>query len=254
MKFIITKTILLLSLPLSSLLILMGAGILLSKKYPRLGKTLWAGAFLTLYIFSLSPVANALLRPLEARFKPLDESLFLDIDYVAVLGAGLLDLSWLGLESAPSKTSLKRLVGGIVLYRKLPGSKLVLSGGSGDPAKEYLVEAEAMKRVAMSLGVPPEDIVVEDRSRNTLQSVELLKPAFDGKKVILVTSAFHMGRALAMFKKSGIDVIPAPGDYVSQDIDVNFYSLIPKVGSLGKSSTAIYEHLCLSWYSLKGVI
>jgi uncharacterized SAM-binding protein YcdF (DUF218 family) len=95
---------------------------------------------------------------------------------------------------------------------------------------------------------------VEGSSKNTLESVELLKGHFEGKKVLLVTSAFHMGRAVAMFKKSGIDVFPAPTAYASEDVSFSFFSLIPDVGSLGKSSTAFYEYLSRFWYSLNGVI
>ena len=254
MKFLVIKTLLSLSLPISYSLFVMGAGFLLSKKYPRVGKTLWGSAFLFLYMLSLSPVANALIRPLETRFKPLVENSFSDIDYVVVLGAGVLDLSWLDAEPVPSATSLKRLVHGITLYRKLPDSKLVLSGGSGDPGKPELVEAEAMRDVALSLGVPPKDIVFEGSSRNTLESVDLLKGYFEGESVLLVTSSFHMGRAVAMFKKGGVDVLPAPTAYMSEDVSFSFFSLIPDAGSLGKSSTAFYEYLARFWYRLNGVI
>lgn len=254
MKFLISKTILFMSLPISFFLFVMGLGFLLSKKKPRVAKALGVGAFLFLYTLSLSPVANALIRPLEARFKSLDENSLSDMDYVAVLGSGVVDLSWLDVEAVPSATSLQRLVHGISLYRKLPGSRLVLSGGSGDPERPELVEAEAVKRVALSLGVPPEDIVVEGRSRTTLENVDLLKSRFEGKRILLVTSAFHMGRALAMFKKSGIDVFPAPTAYMSEDVSFSFFSLIPDAGSLGKSTSAFYEYFSRSWYSLMGVI
>lgn len=255
MGFLISKTLLLLSLPVSSSLSVMVAGFLLLKKHPSIGKALLGSAFLFLYILSLNPVANALMRPLETRFKPVNENSFSDIGYIVVLGSGLVSRSWLGADPAPSGTSLQRVVEGITLQRKLHGSKLVLSGGSGDPGRPELSEAEVMKGVAISLGVPPEDIIVEAEARNTLESVELLKNHFrKGEKVLLVTSAFHMGRALGMFKKNAINVFPAPTAYISEDVSFSFFSFIPDVGNLGKSSTAFYEYLCLSWYSLRGII
>lgn len=254
MQFVVLKTLLLLSLPLPALLLVVVLGFVVMKRSNRIGKSLIASSVSLLYLLSLGPVANALIRPLEARFKPLVENSFSDIDYVAVLGSGVIDLSRLDVEAAPSATSLQRLVHGISLYRKLPASRLVLSGGSGDPERPELVEAEAMKRAAISLGVPPEDIVVEGRSRTTLENVDLLKSRFEGKRILLVTSAFHMGRAIAMFKKSGIDVFPAPTAYMSEDVGFSFFSLIPGAGSLGKSTSAFYEYFSRSWYSLKGVI
>lgn len=254
MHFFVLKALLILTLPLSAMLLIMALGLIIMRRNHLFGKSLVATSLVVLYLLSLSPVANALIRPLEARFKSLDKNYFSGIDYVLVLGGGVVDLSWLSLESSPSSASLKRLVHGICLYRKLTGSKLILSGGSGNPEKPELVEAEAMKRVAISLGITPEDIIVEGRSRNTLQSVEFLKEHIEGKKVLLVTSANHMGRALAMFKKKGLYPVPAPADYVSEYFNISFFSFIPKVGNLEKSTTAIYEYLGLSWYSLKGVI
>jgi len=254
MGFIIAKTMLLLALPLSSLLVSAGAGILLARRYPRTGKAVLVTALFIIYTLSLSPVANAVLRPLETEYEPLSHKLSEDVDYILVLSGGAKDLSWLELSPAPSGSSLERLVYGISLYKIFPGTKLFFSGGSGDPARPEMNEAEAMKRTALSLGVPPDDIVIEGKSRNTLENVEFLKDELSGKKVVLVTSAFHMGRSVAMFRNAGIDVFPAPTAHASEDVNFSFFSLIPDVGSLGKSSTAFYEYLSRFWYRINGAI
>jgi uncharacterized SAM-binding protein YcdF (DUF218 family) len=135
-----------------------------------------------------------------------------DARAIIVLGGGVRDLSWIGLEPEPSDTSLVRTVTGVVFYRarRIP---FIVSGGSGDPSQPDIREADAMARVASSLGVPRKDIIIENKARNTIESAKAVKAMFTGKRIILVTSAQHMKRAAGMFAKQGFDVIPAPTEY-----------------------------------------
>lgn len=254
MGFIVSKIILNLSLPPSILLIIIGAGFLMRKRQPRLGNALILSCFFLLYLLSILPVSDALIRPLESDFPPLKDTSLNPLDPIVVLTGGATDLSWLGLRPVPSETSLARLIYGVTLYRQMPGAILIVSGGSGNPGAPEISEAGAMKDVAISLGVPGRDILVEQNSRNTLENVRALKRVIGGKRIILITSAFHMKRAVAMFSRVGINVIPAPTDYMSEQKGISFYGLIPKAGNLENSSIAIYEYLCLLWYGVRGGI
>ena len=73
---------------------------------------------------------------------------------------------------------------------------------------------------------------------------------FKGRDIILVTSAFHLKRATAMFKKQGFRVIPAPAGYRYEQKKLTFFSFIPHAGNLADSSIALYEYASLLWYSL----
>ena len=250
MFFVLAKIVQDLILPPSGFLLLMLAGFLIVKKKRKAGGLLIASGAVLLYLMSISPVSDALVRPLEKSHAPLMR-IPADARAIVVLSGGVRDLSWVGLEPEPSETSLERTIKGVLLYRarRLP---FVVVGGNGDPAKPDLREADAMARVASDLGVPREDIIIENTARNTVESAEAVKSILPGKRIILVTSAFHMKRAAAMFVKQGFDVVPAPAGYRSERQRFSLNALIPNAGNLYYSSRALAEYMSLAWYSMRG--
>ncbi len=252
MVFVISKILLLLILPPAGPLFLAAAGFLIIRKYHRLGRAFIISGFVLLYLLSIQPVSDLLMRPLERSFPPL-RTTAVRANAIVVLSGGVKDLSWVGLKSEPSGTSLERLFAGVRLY-KLFHLPLVLSGGSGDPTNLEMSEADALGRIAMSLGVPRKDIVVERKSRNTIESAKALKKNFRGKRIILVTSAFHMKRASAMFKAQGLDIIPAPAGYTSEQRGFSLFTLIPTADHLCTTATALHEYLSFLWYKGRGDI
>jgi len=249
MFFVFTKVVQHLVLPPSGLLLLMLAGFLIVKKNRKVGGLLIASGAVLLYLMSLHLVSGALLRPLEKSHPPLMQPP-VDARAIVVLGGGVRDLSWIGLGPEPSETSLERTVQGVLLYRakRIP---LVVVGGSGDPARPDLREADAMARVASGLGVPKRDILIEKKARNTIESAKAVKTMFPGKRIILVTSASHMKRAAGMFAKQGVDAIPAPTGYRSEQQRFSLSLFLPTAGALNLSSRALAEYMSLAWYSLK---
>ena len=252
MTFIFFKTALSLILPPASLIIIMAAGFLIIGLRRGLGRLLIAVGFLLLYLLSISPISSALLKPLEASFPPWKGGQ-VKADAIVVLGGGVRDLTWLALPSEPSCSSNERVVKGVTIYRKhhLP---LVFMGGNGDPSGTRSPDADAMARMALELGVSAKDVKVENKSRNTLESSKALKGMIKGSDIILVTSAFHLKRASAMFTKQGFRVMPAPAAYRYEHEKITFFSFIPHAGTLADSSTAISEYASLLWYSLNGAI
>ncbi len=102
------------------------------------------------------------------------------------------------------------------LYHAGKAPRLILSGGRMAWQGERLSEADALRRFLTDLGVPAATLLSEDRSRSTREnarySAELLQ-AHGFRRVLLVTSALHMPRALATFRAAGVDAIPAPTDF-----------------------------------------
>jgi uncharacterized SAM-binding protein YcdF (DUF218 family) len=137
------------------------------------------------------------------------------------------------------------------LYRKLR-IPLLFVGGSGDPGRPALQEAEAMAHTAISIGVPAKDVRVENSPRNTLESAKAVKRLLKNGRVILVTSAYHMKRSVAFFKKQGFDVVPAPTGYRTERRALTGYSLIPRLENLSSSSFALSEYLSYRWYAMRG--
>ena len=255
MFFIISKIILFLALPPSSLIIIMAFGILLIKRYPRLAKAFIVIGLLALYLISIRPVSDALIKPLESNSPPLPKDFSLNsASTIVILAGGAADLSWIGAKLAPSHSSTARLVYGLILYKQMPDAKLIISGGNGDPEKQNISEAAAMKDMAVELGVSAKDILIEGDSRNTIESANAFKRLAGDQSIILVTSAYHMKRASAMFRKMGMNIISAPTDYMSEQNKISLYSLIPKAGHLSASSIAFYEYISFIWYKLHGKV
>lgn len=250
MGFIIAKVILYLVLPPAGLLLLTLAGVILLRRHRSAGRAIIGAGMGFLYLLSLPPVADRLIRPLEASSPPFDGT---DVraSAVVVLSGGANDLSWVPAAPAPTDASLARLAAGIQLARtwRLP---LVISGGSGLVTPGGAKEADAMADAAVKLGFPRKDIIIERRSRNTGENAQQVGKLLPGKAIVLVTSAFHMKRSAGMFRKQGFTVLPAPAGYRSQTRPFSITFLIPRAGDLDTSSTALSEYLSLAWYGMTG--
>ena len=175
MMFTITRTLQLLLLPPGVFLILMAVGFLIKKDCRLLGRLLIFSGFILLYLVSIGPVTDALIKPLENAYHPLTrQETKIKADAIVVLSGGVRDLSWLGLAPEQSEVSLERVVEGVRLFRimRLP---LMLVGGNGDPTKDNVSEAGAMARAASDLGVPGKDLIVAGKARNTLESARAAK-------------------------------------------------------------------------------
>jgi uncharacterized SAM-binding protein YcdF (DUF218 family) len=250
MLFIISKVLLYLVLPPSSILLLMAAGFMIVRQKRMVGWGLIVLGFLLLYGLSSGPIINSLIVPLETSYPPLKDKT-VSADAIVVLTGGISDLSWLGLEPEPSDLSLERLVKGVMLYRALR-RPLIIAGGSGSLIHSELSEADAMAREAVDLGVLVQDIVIENKSRNTVESAAAVRGLLKGNRIILVTSAFHMKRSAALFKKQEFDVVPAPTGYLALPQPVSWYSFIPSAGGIATSSVALSEYISFAWYSVTG--
>ncbi len=125
-----------------------------------------------------------------------------DFDYVIILGAGLLK------GDRISKLLRDRLDKAIDIYRKDPTPPVMVpSGGKG--SDEHISEAEAMKKYLLENGIPENDIMPETRSANTFENLKYSKELIDargGRKYIaLVSSNYHVYRALRYSRKNGVD-------------------------------------------------
>lgn len=252
MTLSVYRTLQSLLLPPAGLLLLMALGFVIMSICRTFGRLLVASGFILLYLVSIDPVGDALIRPLERAYHPLNAA---PKDWkaaaVVVLGGGVRDLAWAGLAPEPSEMSLERVVAAVRLYRSahLP---LVVVGGGGDPSKPDISEAESMARAASSLGVPRRDLIVIENARNTLESAAAAWERLRGERIILVTSAFHMKRAVGMFRKKGFLVIPAPCGYRSEERTLTVRSFIPRADCLLSSHAALAEYLSLAWYGTSG--
>lgn len=253
--FLLKKTVALVLFPLSLCLgfLLAGAFLLWFTRRQKAGKILVCVGVALLVLFSYSPLANISLKYLEYRYHPLVEvSQFLNIRWVVVLGGGHQSDPRVPVTLQLSAPSLSRLVEGIRIHTILPESRLLLSGG---PVFDPVPEAATMGRVAEIMGIKGDMITLEDRSRDTADQARFIHEIVGDNRFILVTSASHMPRSVALFRKRGMNPIPAPADYcIKESRGVAPGAFFPSAGSLCKAERALHEYLGLGWARLTGQI
>ncbi len=254
MMFMFTRAIQLLLLPPGIFLILMAIGFFIRKDCRLLGNLLMVCGYLLLYFVSISPVASALIKPLESMYPPIGQTrVTMSADAIVVLCGGASELSWDSVAPDPPGSGVERVIQGVSLYRSthIP---LMLVAGNGHRGEEEASDADAMSRVAKSLGVPERELTIVGKVQNTLESAEVVKRRLKGNRIILVTSAFRMKRAVGMFRKKGFEVIPAACGYRSENSERSFFSFIPRADNLSYSASALAEYLSLAWYRITGAL
>lgn len=116
-------------------------------------------------------------------------------------------------------------------------------------------EAEILAKIVPIMGVNPQDVILETESISTEDEARLLKPLLGREKFILVTSASHMPRAMALFKKQGMNPLPAPAGHLVKGTEASDWRFnFPGSRDLYKAEGAFYEYLGLAWAWLTGKI
>ena len=202
-----------------------------------------------LWVLSISPVSDVMLRGLESDFTIQKKP---EGDVIILLGGGAYDgvpdLSGVG---APSGDMLERMVTAVRLQKKLDIPIIVTGGKVYEHRK---AEAPVVRRFLIDLGVPANKVIVEDKSRDTIENArytsEILKKN-SYKKPLLVTSAYHMKRSILSFEKAGIRVMPFPAGFKTwQNKKYGWEGYLPDVTSLEGVYIALREHIGLLFYKV----
>lgn len=199
--------------PSSALAILFALGLLLVWRWQRVGTAFLALAAAGYLAFGLLPIGNAALQVLEHRF-PAIEDVDPPPDGIIILGGAHLTAFRLHELHVPINEWGERLTAGAALAKRFPDAKLIVTdGGLPMPAARFSV------MLLRSLGIPETQLVVEDRSTSTHENAvfshDVVKPQ-PGERYVMVTSAWHMPRAVATFRKAGWpEPIAFPVDHVS---------------------------------------
>ena len=236
-------------------LLLAGLVLLWFTRRQRAGRVLVTLGTAALLLLGTSWVSSSFLNTLEQLYHPLDlSSLPAELTksgnsiYVVVLGSGYSTDTRVDLDSRLSEDAIVRLVNGIQLCRKVESCKLILSGGP--PAAPL-----AMEEVALSLGIPQQEIMLEEKSRNTEQEARFIQPIVGATPFILVTSASHMPRAMGLFRKLGMKPIAAPTDYLAKHGGTAVPDgIFPGSFGLYEAERTVYEYLGMAWEKLLGQI
>ena len=254
MFFVLSKVLWFVVNPGNMLLLFLLLGMaLLWTRWRRAGRWLVSAVAVIGVTLAVVPVGGWLFGVLEDRFPALT-TLPARVDGIIVAG-GIVDPV---LSADRGQVSVggaaERLFEMAALAKKYPRARLVFSGGSGSLIYQDRKEADAVKPLFRQLGVDLKRVVFEDKSRNTAEnaafSYRLAKPE-KGQVWLLVTSAFHMPRAVGSFRQAGWEVIPYPVDYMTRGkaelpLQFNF------AGGLGSFDGALHEFFGLLFYWLNG--
>jgi uncharacterized SAM-binding protein YcdF (DUF218 family) len=226
-------------------------------RWVSVGRRLLISSAVVLAIIGFSPLGKLLLYPLEQRFPPWDSTRGAP-DGIIVLGGAIdPDLS-VAKGRAVFGHAADRIVAAAALARQYPNARIVFSGGNANLVSDDSArEADYAISVFESLGIAGRRLLVERSSRNTQENAQFSKAVAnpkDGERWLLVTSAFHMPRAIGLFRKAGFPVEPYPVDWrVGGGADLLRFSQIA-LGGLDRTDIAVREWIGLVAYWATGKI
>jgi uncharacterized SAM-binding protein YcdF (DUF218 family) len=228
----------------AALLLSLLAALLRVRDRPRLAGALWACAGILVYVLSLVPVGDALLRPLEARYRPIAAAAVPAVHYVVVLGSSYAPRPDVSAAAALDCEGLVRVVEGVRLLRRLPGAHLILSGGA--PAGREPV-ARGYAQLARELGVEEAAITVLDQPLNTDAEARAVAATVGSEPFLLVTSAWHMPRAMRLMDRARAHAVALPtGQQTGVPCGSYWSCLLPSSTGLRRTEWAIHEYLGLA--------
>jgi uncharacterized SAM-binding protein YcdF (DUF218 family) len=253
MYFFASKALAFFSLPTNVLACLALVGLVLIGLRRRIGKILTVAAAAAIGFAGLSPLGNMLLTPLEQRFAGMQ---FPDgkIDGIIVLG-GSYDRIRGYLNTVVLEDGTHAMAAVPDLARRYPEAKLIFSGGTAEENVHVPPEAIVARQLFISFGISQNRIVIEDRSRNTLENARLtaqmLAPK-PGQRWLLVTNAFHMPRAMGTFRQAGFDVAAFPVGWRTNGWRDFFWPPPSANEGLRRVDVAVREWIGLVAYKLLG--
>ena len=247
-------------LGLASILLLLA---LLSNSNRRTSFALVLIAILILWLSSTTGFSNMLASSLEWKYLPPEEIPTADV--LVVLGGGTEP------ASTPRSTveingAGDRILYAAEIYKQGKATHILLSGGEISWLNDgSTTPAEDMADILIQLGLPEDALWLENESKNTYENALYAREFLDEKelnRILLVTSALHMPRAVALFEKQGFEVIPLPVDYSvtiadpaddeSGDFQTKIMDVLPSASNLALTTNALKEYLGSAIYKLQG--
>ncbi|MDQ2080734.1 YdcF family protein [Xanthobacteraceae bacterium Astr-EGSB] len=254
MFFIISKTLGFFASPSNLLLCLGFAGLLLGlTRWRRIGRGLTAASLVLLVVAGLSPLGNWLIAPLEERFPAWDAGRGAP-DGIVVLGGAISSELSLARGAPYLNESAERITAAAALARTYPQARIIYSGGTNRVILPNGAEADIAASLFESIGLPRERLILDGRSRNTVENAEFsrtLAAPKPGERWLLVTSAYHMPRAMAVFRAAQFPVEAYPVDWRTAAGDGLFPFDTVSAG-LRRTDTAVREWAGLVVYWLTG--
>jgi len=257
--FRLTKIATQLVYPLSlAIALVIAAYVLLRRRRERAARRVLVAAIVLLWIPSMPVVSFHLRNALEMRFPPVQPADAPTAGAIVLLGGALSvphpPLFWMDLNQ-----SADRILHAARLWRAGKAPLVISSGGGGSYTGGPQTPADAMADLLVEWGVPRDAILLERRSRDTWENALFSKELLDERgirDVLVVTSAAHMPRSLAVFRSLGLNALPAATDYAGgASIDHSNPTVwLPDAGALWATAAGVKEYLGIAVYWMRGWI
>jgi uncharacterized SAM-binding protein YcdF (DUF218 family) len=245
--FILKKIVTSIFLPLGFVIILLLLAAILMRKRLKICVIILAAL---IYVLSITPAAELFIKPLEDAHKPASFTEIAAVDAYVVLGGGINEnVPDIDGKGALNSFALPRVMAAYRLYMKAK-KPIILSGGK---VFNRAPEAQIAKQFLVSLGVPSYHIITETKSIDTYGNAQYVKEIADRlqfRKIVLITSAYHMKRSCLLFNKRFKEIIPYPTDYQISQGSYNLFSFLPNARNLGLVEIATKEYLGILFYRL----
>jgi uncharacterized SAM-binding protein YcdF (DUF218 family) len=231
-----------------AILLALLAGLLAFTRFARPARWLGLLALLALALMAFSPLPRIVVRPLENRFPQQDVTKG-PVDGIIILGGAI----GVARGDVVLTSAAARMTKAVELARLHPKAKVVFTGGSGNLISPVIdTEAEGARLLLQGLGLEPGRLVLEDKSRNTRENAIYTRRLVDpkpGERWLLVTSAWHMPRAIGVFRKAGFAVEAFPVDYLSKNepSDLRPYMRAPRALTIADDGFKEWVGLLAYW-------
>lgn len=254
MLFIFSKVINFLLDPLT-FLFLLSFILLIKSKFSKKIKFFCWSLWLGIYITATPFFSNFGIYSLE---QLVPSKKYKQYDAIVVL-TGMVNLSISTPQNIEFGGAVERILKGLELIKKGVAKKLIISGGDGSMLQKNKSEAKLLYQFAQDWGIPKEKIIIDPSSRNTYENAQNTKKIVEKhqfKKLLLITSAFHMFRSLGCFQAVGLNPDVFHVDYNSRKTKNwhNIQNYLPSSASLSMSYVAIHEWFGIFSYKILGRI
>jgi uncharacterized SAM-binding protein YcdF (DUF218 family) len=254
--FFASKIFWMIASPISLLLFVALIGVLLCfGRRARFGRGLALTAILVLLAAAILPVGMLLIAPLEDRF-PLPPPDLPPPEGIIVLGGAINDPVSQARQETVFDEGGERVTEAVVLAKRYPQARIVYTSGSSSFTDATSTEALQARKLMSQMGIAPERVTIEDKSRNTDENARFTAAIVHpqpSQRWLIVTSAFHMPRAMGIFEKAGFNPIAYPVAFHTQgrwrdDLRVRF----EPVRNLRTFEIAVHEWIGLVAYWASG--
>ena len=217
------------------ILIIIGFIFLFLFKKKKTSKILIFIGIVLYYFFSITPLSDLIIAPLENKYPKLEQNELQQADKVVLLLGG-------------QESDVLRASEALRIYNLKQEKPIIYIAGRDFLSKQN--QALELKNYLIELGIDEENVLLEDESKTTFESSQNIEKILGQEPFFLITSAYHLPRSVWIFKKNNTNPIPAPTDFKIQN-EYDLFDFFPKANNLKNTDAAFHEYFGILYYKLK---